>query len=960
MNLLRLRADGFGPLRGEWSFAPRLVNLVVDDNERGKSSLIAAIAAGLYGLDDDRRSHRVLTPRERWRPWAGGAYRVELELEVGDRKLRIARDFERNSVTVFDGQGREVTAEFAEGRDEFPVGRKLLGLDAAEFEKCAFVRQGDLDGIVPGDEKARRASSLRARLENAADTHVGDTNASEAMRVLDEALRRYDAPELEFTGTIENAIDRLEAKLAFDGSKLHELEQEIERARAPLERLAALADEEDALRATLEELEAERHAGLALEVKRQVEKDDTNRAELAALEQEAAGLEGVSRLSASADADLREAVTRLEEAQRNLETLESRRQEEIAAERDNLRAEMANLSAYEAFTEDDANRCVGFAAELRRLSMDDAQLRQQMFGLRDHLASRGYEPEHIQFLTARFSGLPDEPQRLLRRQSEASLAFQTEVARLEQERTEASETLRAVDGSRSRRRVPGWFALALGLGSTSAGVVVLALHGPAGAGAGLAGSGLALAALGVALLLIGARSQAAERDTALRRLGEAQRQLNLLRSERAKYEIALADLARHMGYRDAIDLMRHWAEYSRMVEDSAPLTRAQEQLSVLEAQRRRLLDQAQPHLKPLGDVAASPEALERVAYEGRRMAQARARLSELDRSWEHVRREREIHEVEIAGRRERAVRILQAAGLTHDPERPWTDHIADLAARAAQRARHAMLVDELIPYAKRQLLPGAEREQRERRLEQLAAERGGLGEARPSDEIDAAARAARERLESVQKDRSDLRVEVDEIGRRYAQQRPELEAQLERLRRALERARAFRSAATLARETIQKVAVDTHRRWAEFLNTRVAELLGRFGARVEQLRFGEDLDFSVQMDGGPQVSRGKADLQLSTGARDQLYLAVRLAVSEFISRGAEALPLLIDDAFATSDDARLEAGMRALLESFGAGHQLILLTCHRGRHLELQRHAPELFGDRVRWLDLGTPSAART
>jgi hypothetical protein len=71
---------GFGPLRGEWTLAADRVNLVVDDNESGKSSLLAAITAALYGLEDDRRSHRVLTPLERWRPWAGGEYGVELEL----------------------------------------------------------------------------------------------------------------------------------------------------------------------------------------------------------------------------------------------------------------------------------------------------------------------------------------------------------------------------------------------------------------------------------------------------------------------------------------------------------------------------------------------------------------------------------------------------------------------------------------------------------------------------------------------------------------------------------------------------------------------------------------------------------------------------------------------------------------------------------------------------------------
>jgi len=155
MKLLRLRVAGFGPLRGEWSFSPDKVNVVVDDNERGKTTVLSAIAAALYGLEDDRRSHRVLTPLERWRPWTGGGFGVELELRSGGRTLSIARDFERGTVTVFDDQGKEVTGEFVDGKD-VPVGQRLLGVDAAEFEKCALVRQGDLDAVVPGDEKARR------------------------------------------------------------------------------------------------------------------------------------------------------------------------------------------------------------------------------------------------------------------------------------------------------------------------------------------------------------------------------------------------------------------------------------------------------------------------------------------------------------------------------------------------------------------------------------------------------------------------------------------------------------------------------------------------------------------------------------------------------------------------------------------------------------------------------------
>lgn len=957
MKVLRLKTTGFGPLRGEWHFSPSKVNVVVDDNERGKTSMLAAVAAALYGLEDDKRSHRVLTPLERWRPWAGGAYGVELDVDVLGRRYRITRDFERGTVAVFDG-AREVTAEFLEGKDDFPVGRRLLGVDAAEFEKCSFLRQGEMDGVVPGDEKTRRASTLRARLENAADTHLGDTNASEAVRVLEEALKRYETPELEATLAAETAITRLEAKRKLVESDLHDLGQQLVLAQVPLESLAQLAEEENALKDQLRRLEAERHAGMAAEIRRQLEENERSREELRRLEEEAAGLEAVAQMPANTETELRETVARFEEGQRNLETFESRRREEWNAERAQIEAVLAERRGWEGFSEEDARRCDALAVDLRRVAVEDAHLRQQVFVLRDQLAAQGYDPERIQFLNGRFSTMPEDHQRLLRQQSDSSLQFQTEVAQLEQERTGATEMLRALDASRSARRVPGWIALALGTGAAVAGGVTLALKLAPVLWASLLGGGLLVAAAGAAILTLGGRAQAAERDAALQRLAAAQRRLNQLRTQRAENEAGLADMARLMGYRDAVDLMRHWNEYARMVEDSAPLLRAQENLAQAESQRKAVIEESCALLRLPPGTAPAPEQLERAAYEARLAIAARKRLEQLDRNWEMVEREKRVDEAAVAGLRERAVRILQSAGLAYDPAKPWAAHVEELAARAGGRSRWSMLVEELIPYARKRLLPADEVEQRRQRIAMLEAGREHITSPRPPDEIEVEAKQCRARLEEAQHRRGDLRVEVEEVLRRHTQVRPELEAQLARLERAHARAKAFKESVELARATIQQVASDTHRRWADFLNVRVGELLGSFGTQVNQMRFGEDLDFSVQLEGGPLVSRGKAHLQLSAGARDQLYLAVRLAVSEFLSRGGEPLPLLLDDAFATSDDGRLQAGMRALVDNFAGGHQVILVTCHRGRYMDLRRLDPELYRERVNWLDVGASAPA--
>jgi DNA repair exonuclease SbcCD ATPase subunit len=953
MKLLRLRIDGFGSLQGEWSFAPERVNVILDDNERGKSTLFAAIAAALYGLDGDRRSYRVITPLERWRPWNGGPFRVALDVECADGLYTVSRDFDRGVVAVFDNSGSEVTERFLEGRDTYPVGKTLLGLDRDEFEKCALLLQGELDEVVPGDEKARRASTLKSRLENAADTHVGDTNASEALRVLDEALRKYYVHDLDFTGTIDNAIDRLIAKREFIEIEIRELDATLIIAQAPLDDLHRLAQEERALQDSLRELENERRAGLAVDVRRQLEDHEKAVSEVARLEAEAGELAGCANLPPNAEGELRETIARYEEALRGIEGLESRRRDELAREREAIARERAELAAYDAFTPEDADRCVAQASELRHLIMQDALLRQQVFELRDMLASKGHEPEKIQFLQQRFGSLPPESVLLLRKQAELNLQFQNEAAALEQRRASATETLREVDAARKARRTPGWVLIGLGAASVLASGVVLALAGSAALSIGLVAAGAVVVGLGGLLLAMGASARSEDRDEGMAVLADSQNRINALHRRRADNEAGLGDLARMMGYRDSVDMLRQFGEYARLLDDSGPLMRVQEQLATAEERRHALLDQIRPLLEVTGGTTVTPELLDKVAYESRRSLNARQRLADLERGFGWVEEEKRMLEAAANSMKDRALRMLQAAGIAYEATRGWAHHVNELKKRMESRVRYGMVVEELIPAARRRLHPDHEVAQRRRQLEMLMAGGELPPNARSSAEIEMEVKQTRSKLEETQRRRSDVRVEVEEVWRRHAQRRPDLGLEQERLGRAIERAKKFKQSVEIARDTIQRVAMDTHRKWADFLNDRVAGILSSFGTSVEGLRFGEDLDFSVQLDSGPLVSRGKAHAQLSAGARDQLYLAVRLAISEFLSRGTEPLPLLLDDVFATSDDSRLRAGMRALIESFGAGHQLLITTCHRSRMQELQRLDPDLFRDRVHWVDLG-------
>jgi hypothetical protein len=68
--------------------------------------------------------------------------------------------------------------------------------------------------------------------------------------------------------------------------------------------------------------------------------------------------------------------------------------------------------------------------------------------------------------------------------------------------------------------------------------------------------------------------------------------------------------------------------------------------------------------------------------------------------------------------------------------------------------------------------------------------------------------------------------------------------------------------------------------------------------------------------------------EMSTGARDQLYLALRLAYLEEYATRAEPAPFIGDDLFATFDEDRTENGLAALA-AIGDEVQTIVFTHHR-------------------------------
>src|SRR5271155_2558841 len=119
MWIERLEIIGFGSLAGQKiDFCRDKLNLVVELNEYGKSTIADAIWAVIYDFPTNQKTtDDKLKDRDARKPLSGGSYKVSLDVALEGRKLQIVRDFSERTLKVYDrGSGDiEVTGEFLSG-----------------------------------------------------------------------------------------------------------------------------------------------------------------------------------------------------------------------------------------------------------------------------------------------------------------------------------------------------------------------------------------------------------------------------------------------------------------------------------------------------------------------------------------------------------------------------------------------------------------------------------------------------------------------------------------------------------------------------------------------------------------------------------------------------------------------------------------------------------------------------
>ena len=175
----------------------------------------------------------------------------------------------------------------------------------------------------------------------------------------------------------------------------------------------------------------------------------------------------------------------------------------------------------------------------------------------------------------------------------------------------------------------------------------------------------------------------------------------------------------------------------------------------------------------------------------------------------------------------------------------------------------------------------------------------------------------------------------------------ELEQQLERLSICRSEAEGLKhvlaeneriqeelDALDLAQDTMTQLSSTIRDSFGLYLNKTASELItGITGGIYTSMSIDQDLNIFMNTP-----SHLVPVEQVSSGAMDQIYLAVRLAAAKLIQTEAGQMPLIFDDSFALYDDERLKIALKWLSKAFHG--QIILFTCH-------QREAQLLTANRI-------------
>ncbi len=930
MRIEAINIEGFGKIRG--IVIDRIgtsVTCVYGLNEAGKTTLQNCITALLYGMKIPRRRGRYYEmEHDLFDPWERAPYSAAMvyRLDSGER-FEVRRTFRRDEerVTIWDANGRDVTAEFPlDATRERTFAESHLGLTKNQFIDLCMFRQARIDEMRQGEALARKLESL-------VDTTTEDATARDAIAKIDDAIDGIGTPQA-YTkplGRCVARINQLGGELARVQAKRREVFQAAEKRKALTAELGALRQWEQTLRRRLKEM------GLreAQEVVSAVEALDLD---IASLRKDQAALAAYKDFPSNREQSLlvsearrEDLEKRAEEIAKELETVEATiaRQQEILGRQPDL----------DTATEQDVQRArENFAV----LENKHGVLRTEEAKREEVLAEREVISRELKEIGPAREILDREDWRDHLDACEPDVHEEEAINLHRTALLQQGEKIESLKHKRALVAMLNW--LLLGCSALMLALVTanLSKGTPILLGATLAG---------FALTFFGKR--------ALERI--VQEREHLLKEKLAGLETREVAAQRRR---------RDWEEMLRRAGASSAGELRELGHKLWELRRREKDQQAKLELLNQGIEALTEETRELeerilplVKLAGIETSRATAREMESFLSlWserEEVRRQLNLALQEKAERQKGEKRLrddLEATGaeILSILGKAGVKSVSEFRQACRMHERHRLLSADLETLLNRRtaLLRNRDLEEWRHTAHSLADEVDAPAASDPtpsaltSPEPEDADTLAYE-LKALETEirRQELEISrlqgVEESEMAGERDVAEIEEELEGCKQQQAALLRRRSGLTRARDLLAEISRSYHGMVAPRLNEVCGESVHRITGKYNELRV-EPMEsdaqrFSINVR-IPETGEFQPVDVLSRGTIDQCYFVLKLSILSLLTHGKERPPLLLDDTFANHDRKRRGEAVK-FLSDLASEWQVIYFTCH-------QQHAEEIRG----------------
>ena len=144
MQFKNLQINGFGKLENVNLELKSGLNLILGENESGKSTLTEFMKGIFYGVNRNKAG-KEYSDFEKLKPWQEANFSGKLVYDLDGEEYTIYRDFNRNNAKVYNKMGTDITNDFNKDKARgAEVGASHLGMDEETFDNSVFVRQKEI------------------------------------------------------------------------------------------------------------------------------------------------------------------------------------------------------------------------------------------------------------------------------------------------------------------------------------------------------------------------------------------------------------------------------------------------------------------------------------------------------------------------------------------------------------------------------------------------------------------------------------------------------------------------------------------------------------------------------------------------------------------------------------------------------------------------------------------------